>query len=132
MREVFESPSFRLAVEIECYTGSQCSPYGASRCQLPFNSEDIPAFAATFLTVRHTPSLPRLSGRHAFHAFCWRRIKLCDPAKAIGLGIVRPGNKCSAHFRTIPARGDTEPKRLFCLNVTRQNVLHEVQAFSWC
>ena len=106
-------------------------PLRAARCQLPFNSEDIPAFVATFLTVRHTPSLPGSSGRHAFRAFCWRRIKLCDPAKAISLGIVRPGNKCSAHFRTVPAGSDAESKRLFYLNMTRRNVLHEIQTFSW-
>ena len=43
---------------------------------------------------------------------------------AIGLGIVRSGDKRSAHFRNVPAGHDAKPKRLFCLNVTRRKVLH--------
>ena len=61
--------------------------------------------------------------------FFRRRINLCDPAKAIGLGIVRSGDKRSAHFCAVPAGYDAKPKRLFCLNVTRRTILHEVNAF---
>ncbi len=39
---------------------------------------------------------------------------------------MRPRNKCSAHFGAVPARYDTEPERLFCFNVTRRKILHEV------
>jgi len=55
----------------------------------------------------------------------WRRIDLCDSAKAIGFGLMRPRNKCSAHFCAVPARYDTEPERLFRFDVTRRKILHE-------
>ena len=54
-----------------------------------------------------------------------RRIDLGDPAKAIGFGLMRPRNKCSAHFCAVPARYDTEPERLFRFDVTRRKILHE-------
>jgi hypothetical protein len=55
--------------------------------------------------------------------------ELCDLAKAIGLGIVRSGDKRSAHLRAVPAGYDAKPKGLFCLNVTRRKVLHGAHAF---
>jgi hypothetical protein len=70
------------------------------------------------------PGRGTLSDWRGFHAFSGRRIELCDLAKAIGLGIVRSGDKRSAHFRTVPAGYDAKPKRLFCRNVTRRKVLH--------
>src|SRR5437879_1452971 len=39
---------------------------------------------------------------------------------------MRPRDKCSAHFGAVPARYDTEPERLFCFDVTRRKILHEV------
>jgi len=32
----------------------------------------------------------------------------------------------SAHFGAVPARYDTEPERLFCFDVTRRKILHEL------
>jgi hypothetical protein len=52
------------------------------------------------------------------------RIDLFDPAKAIGFGIVRPGDERSAHFRAVPAGHDAKPKRLFRFDVTRREILH--------
>jgi hypothetical protein len=39
---------------------------------------------------------------------------------------MRPRDKCSAHFGAVPARYDTEPERLFCFDVTRRKILHEL------
>src|ERR1700757_719618 len=63
-----------------------------------------------------------------WHSSFFRRlgIHLCNFAKAIGFGSMRPRNERSAHFCTIPARHDTEPERLFCFDVTRREILHEV------
>ena len=87
---------------------------------------------------RHAGPIPRRHStltrsssdqRPGFNGFAGRRIDLRDPEKAIGLGIVRPGDKRSAHFCAVPAGYDAKPKRLFCLNVTRRKILHEVYAF---
>src|SRR6476659_2640179 len=59
-------------------------------------------------------------------AFPRRRIDLRDFATAVGFGDVQPRDKCSAHLGAVPARYDTEPERLFCLDVTRRKILHEV------
>ena len=55
-----------------------------------------------------------------------RRIDLRDLAKAIGFGVMRPRDKRSAHFCAIPARYNTEPERLFCFDVARRKILHEL------
>jgi hypothetical protein len=39
---------------------------------------------------------------------------------------MRPRDKCSAHLGAVPARYDTEPERLFCFDVARRKILHEV------
>jgi hypothetical protein len=57
------------------------------------------------------------------------RIDLFDLAKAIGFGIVRPGDERSAHFRAVPAGHDAEPKRLFHFDVTRREILHGLYDF---
>src|SRR5258708_4696590 len=54
----------------------------------------------------------------------WLGIDLGDPAEAISLGIVRSGDKCAADLGGVPAGYDTEPKRLFWLDVTRREILH--------
>jgi hypothetical protein len=65
----------------------------------------------------------------ALTTFCRRWIDLSDLAKAIGLGIMRPRDERSAHFRTVPAGCHAKPERLFCLHVTRRKILHEVCGF---
>src|ERR1700726_935421 len=65
--------------------------------------------------------------RPGSYRFGGRRIDFRDLEKAIGLGIVRPGDEGSAHFCTVPAGYDAKPKRLFCLNVTRRKILHGVR-----
>jgi hypothetical protein len=90
----------------------------ACQCHSICLLEDVPAFGVTWL-----------SNRRVFRSFFGRRIELCDLAKAIGLGIVRSGDKRSAHFRAVPAGYDAKPKGLFCLNVTRRKVLHGAHAF---
>jgi hypothetical protein len=73
---------------------------------------------------------PLLSDRRAgSHDLGRRRIDLRDLDKAIGLGIVRPGDERSAHFCAVPAGYDAKPKRLFCLDVTRREILHGVICF---
>ena len=67
--------------------------------------------------------------RPGSHDLGRRRIDLRDLEKTIGLGIVRPGDKRSAHFGAVPAGCDAEPKRLLYLNVTRRKVLHGGYAF---
>ena len=39
---------------------------------------------------------------------------------------MRPRDKRSADFRAVPTRYDTEPERLFCFDVTRRKILHEL------
>ena len=39
---------------------------------------------------------------------------------------MRPRDEGSAHFCAVPARHNAEPERLFCINVTRRKILHEV------
>jgi len=39
---------------------------------------------------------------------------------------MRSRNERSAHFCTVPARYDTDQARLFCFDVTRREILHEV------
>jgi hypothetical protein len=43
--------------------------------------------------------------------------------EAGSFGIVRARDKCSADLRGILAGDDTEPKRLFCADVTRPEIL---------
>jgi hypothetical protein len=61
----------------------------------------------------------------AFLVLC-RQLDLCDFAKAIGFGVMRPRDKRSAHFCAVPARYDAEPERLFGFDVTRRKILHGV------
>jgi hypothetical protein len=63
-------------------------------------------------------------GRCSFDLYR-RRIDFRDPAKAIGLRIVRPGDERPAYFRAVPAGYDAKPKRLFRLDVTRREILYE-------
>ena len=60
------------------------------------------------------------------------RIDLFDLAKAIGFGIVRPGDERSAYFRAVPAGHDAKPKRLFHFDVTRREILHGLCNFQVC
>ena len=65
-------------------------------------------------------------------SFRWLRINLGDLAEAGSFGIVRARDKCSADLCGIPTGDDTEPKRLFCVDVTRPEILHwmlSVRAF---
>src|SRR5258707_12941507 len=39
---------------------------------------------------------------------------------------MRPRDKCSTHFGAVPAGYDPEPERLFCFDVTRRKILHEL------
>ena len=70
-----------------------------------------------------------LSGGPGSYGFGRRRIDLRDLEKAIGFGIVRPGDERPAHFCAVPAGYDAKPKRLLCLDVTRRKILHEVMYF---
>src|SRR6185312_5288332 len=63
--------------------------------------------------------------------FCRRRIDLRDLAKAIGLGVVRPGDERAAHFRAVPSGSDAKPKRLFDLNVAGRKILHRGSLSRW-
>jgi hypothetical protein len=57
-------------------------------------------------------------------SFFHRWIDLRDPAQAIGFGIVRAGNECSADLGRIPAGYDTQPKRFFGFDMARRELLH--------
>ncbi len=61
---------------------------------------------------------------------CRLGIDLGDLAKAVGFGIVRTRDKCSADLGRVPAGYHAEPKRLFCLDVSRGEILH-FRAFGW-
>jgi hypothetical protein len=67
--------------------------------------------------------------RRNFCDFGRRRIDFCDLAKAVGLGIMRAGDKSSTHFCTVPAGDDAKPKRLLSLDVTRRKIGHGATAF---
>ena len=55
----------------------------------------------------------------------WRN-DLGDPTQAVGFVIVWTRHECSADLRGIPTRHHTEAKRLFSLDVTRREILHQV------
>src|ERR1700730_9199978 len=103
----------------------------ACQCHLSCLLGDTPAFGSDVSieceTAALVPDVLR-SGRRSYD-FWRRRIDLCNPAQAIGLGIVRPGDKRSTHLCTVPAGDHAKPKRLFCLDVTRRKILHGVFAF---
>ena len=76
------------------------------------------------------PSRSRKPGRRRRHwraeirltrtAFCRGRIDFRDLVKAIGLGIVRPGDEGAAHFCAKPSGFDAKSKRLFDRDAARR------------
>src|ERR1700742_3761459 len=60
-----------------------------------------------------------------------RRIDLRDPAQTVGFGVVRTRHECSADLGGIPAGRYAEAKRLFGLDVTRREILHQVLSVGW-